>query len=472
MTGIFRYARRKARIIICARRTGRMAGYGLCLLAALYAGPGIDGTARAAVQSISRPQVQTPQVQTPQVQPPAAPVPPQTVGGQARGPQPPDYSVPAPAQPMPALGGGNNSATGTAAAPVAPTPSGAPATAAASAPQTAESAEQRNNKALDAYGRGEYHQALELWRAAANAGDPQAMNNLGVLYDKGLGVEPDVGRALHWYAKSAEAGHPSGMCNFGRMLEQGRGIPQDVEEAARWFDLAARKGQPEAQYNLGMLYEQGHGVGKDDAAAAAWYSRAAAANQPNALARLGHFYREGRVVKKNLESATLLLYGAAMQGNTAAMKELEDMADAAAEHINNAVLFGLRLDGADRAAMRAALKQAGAVPEREKDGYICDVYKGEKLIPGADQMAICYGPGERQPLAFVSIDYPARDASFGKRVREMAEQRFGKPDAVEGEMSCLWNLGKVLVAVQYMPEKKIASLMYMIPRVYYLTQGH
>lgn len=456
MTGLLRYARRKARIIIYAQQALRNGGYGVCLLAALGAGIAPGGSASAAVQQIPRPQIQTPQVQ-----PPVPPVLPQPAGGQTRAPQPPDYSVPAPAQPLPTLGGGNK-APAPAAAPPAATP----------APVPAESAEERNRKALDACARGEYHQALQLWQPAAEAGDAQAMNNLGVLYDKGLGVEPDVGRALHWYAKSAEAGHPSGMCNFGRMLEQGRGIPQDVEEAARWFDLAARKGQPEAQYNLGMLYEQGHGVGKDDAAAAAWYSRAASANQPDALARLGHFYRVGRVVKKNSESATLLLYGAAMQGNAAAMKELEEMADASADRTRNAVLFGLRLDGADRASMRTALKQAGAVPEREKDGYICDVYKGGKLIPGADQMAMCYGPGERQPLAFVSIDYPARDVSFGKRVREMAEQRFGKPDAVEGEMSCLWNLGKVLVAVQYMPEKKIASLMYMIPRVYYLTQGH
>lgn len=464
MTGFLRYARRKARIIIYGK-TGRGTG-GVCLLLMVGFGLACAGGASAAVQQIARPQVQTPQVQTP-----LAPVPPQPVGGQTRAPQPPDYSVPAPAQPMPALGGSSAPAAAAPdAAPANPVPGSTPAAATPGSLPT-ESAEERNRKALAAYGRGEYHLALQLWQPAAEAGDAQAMNNLGVLYDKGLGVEPDVGRALHWYAKSAEAGHPSGMCNFGRMLEQGRGIPQDVEEAARWFDLAARKGQPEAQYNLGMLYEQGHGVGKDDAAAAAWYSRAAAANQPNALARLGHFYREGRVVKKNRESATLLLYGAAMQGNAAAMKELEEMADASAGRTQNAVLFGLRLDGADRAAMRTALKQAGAVPEREKDGYICDVYKGGKLIPGADQMAMCYGPGDRQPLAFVSIDYPARDASFGKRVREMAEQRFGKPDAVEGEMSCLWNLGKVLVAVQYMPEKKIASLMYMIPRVYYLTQG-
>ena len=37
------------------------------------------------------------------------------------------------------------------------------------------------------------------------------MNNLGVLYDLGQGVEPDLGRALHWFAESAKTGHPSGM---------------------------------------------------------------------------------------------------------------------------------------------------------------------------------------------------------------------------------------------------------------------
>ncbi|WP_300709601.1 sel1 repeat family protein [uncultured Desulfovibrio sp.] len=500
MTGFLSYARLAARIIILGRRPG-VAAFA-CLWGLLLASPPFAHSARAAAQ-IAQPQVQTPQVQTPQVAVPVAPVaptPPRGDGSQisrtpVRSAQPaspapgtpagatrpqtprtPDYSVPA--QPLPALGQGGLAPAG--GSPAAPAPAGrTPAAKPSPAPQAAplatpppetDSPGERNRKALDAFARGEYYQALRLWQEAAEAGDPQAMNNLGVLYDKGLGVEPDVGRALHWYAKSADAGHPSGMCNFGRMLEQGRGVPLDAAEAARWFDLAARRGQPEAQYNLGMLYEQGHGVQKDDAAAAAWYSRAATANQPDALARLGHFYRVGRVVKQDIPSATLLLYGAAMQGNAAAMKELESLAEATPERRANAVLFGQRLDGTNRAQMRAALKQAGAVAEREKDGYPCDVYKGGKLIPGAEQMGICYGPADDQPLAFVSIDYPARDASFGKRVRSMAEQRFGKPDAEEGEMSCLWNLGKVLVAVQYMPEKKIASLMYMIPRVYHLTQ--
>ena len=178
--------------------------------------------------------------------------------------------------------------------------------------------------AARAYAQGNFLKARDIWQKLAEEGDAQAMNNLGVLYDQGHGVEPDTGRALHWFAQSAKAGHPSGMSNYGRMLEQGRGIAANPQEAARWFDLAARQGQPEAQYNLGLLYERGRGVPQDDKAAAAWYSRAAAQQQSESLARLGHFYRAGRGVAKNPGRAVLLLYAAAMSGEAGAIRELEE----------------------------------------------------------------------------------------------------------------------------------------------------
>ena len=51
----------------------------------------------------------------------------------------------------------------------------------------------------------------------------------------------------------------------------------------------------------------------------AWYSRAAAQQQTEALFRLGHFYRIGQGVTKNPARAVLLLYAAAMNGDTNAM---------------------------------------------------------------------------------------------------------------------------------------------------------
>lgn len=322
-----------------------------------------------------------------------------------------------------------------------------------------------------AYSRGDFLKAREIWQKLAAAGDGQAMNNLGVLYDQGQGVEPDAGRALHWFALSAKAGHPSGMSNYGRMLEQGRGIAADPQEAARWFDLAARKGQPQAQYNLGLLYEQGRGVAQNDQAAAAWYSRAAAQQQTEALARLGHLYRAGRGVARNAGRATLLLYAAAMNGQTRAMQELEEMAKQGPAR-PRAVLFGQELDTVDRAALRAALKKAGLPASREDDAFICDLYDARRQIPGAEQMAACYGPGAPAPLGFIKIDYPAADKATADHILRMVEERFGPPSAGEGDDARLWNLGSVVVATQYAPTHRRMSLMYMIPRVYHLTRGH
>ncbi|MDR1660162.1 MAG: sel1 repeat family protein [Desulfovibrio sp.] len=324
-------------------------------------------------------------------------------------------------------------------------------------------------EALRAYEHGDFFRARDIWQKLAEAGDGQAMNNLGVLYDQGKGLEEDSGRAVYWFEKAARAGHPAGMSNYGRMLESGRGIAENPQEAARWFDRAAREGQPEAQYNLGFLYEQGRGVRQDDRAAAAWYGRAAAQQQTEALARLGHCYRMGRGVPKDSAKATLLLYAAAMNGHAQAIRDLEELSGEASKR-QPAMLFGQKLDDTDRNAMRAALHGAGVPVVREDDGFICDIYDARGLIQGAGEMAACYAPGKSAPLGFVKIDYGAATAVTADNIARMLRGRFGDPSAEEGGDARLWNLGPVLVATRYMPTHRLLSLMYMVPRTYYLTQ--
>ena len=354
------------------------------------------------------------------------------------------------------------------AAAQAPAPAPAPAPPAAAAPQEPVWPEGPAGDAARAFAAGDVATARGIWEKLAGQGDGQAMNNLGVLYDQGQGVEPDTGRALHWFAKAADAGNASGMSNYGRMLEQGRGMEANPGEAARWFDLAARMGQPEAQYNLGFLYEHGRGVPRDDAAAAAWYSRAAAQGQREALGRLGHFYRVGRGVAANTQRASLLLYAAAMEGLPAAIEELRLMA---ADGAQPAVLFGQKLDTATRAGMRDVLRKAGATARSEDDAKICDTYDAARVVPGATEMAICYGRAREAPLAFIKIDYPAPDKARAEAILKMVEGRFGAPSAGEGEDSRLWNLGTTLVATQYAPTHGQMSLMYMVPAVYHETRG-
>lgn len=436
----------------------------LALILALTAPGGIPAVRATApadqVQTPPQTQVQTPRPATPPAAPKAAPT---------RKKKSKTRKKNAAARTAPAAAG---AAAGAGATTQTPAPD-------ALSPSQAEETPERDpapalpegpaGDAARAYARGDFLTARDIWQKLAEGGDGQAMNNLGVLYDQGQGVEPDTGRALHWFAQSAKAGHPSGMSNYGRMLEQGRGMTANPGEAARWFDLAARQGQPEAQYNLGLLYEQGRGVPRDDKAAAAWYSRAAAQQQTEAMARLGHFYRAGQGVEKNSARAALLLYAAAMNGEDGAIRELEEMAKEGPAR-PAAVLFGQKLDNTDRAAMRAALKKSGTPASRESDDFICDLYDVRRVVPGAEQMAACYGPGATAPLGFLKIDYAAPDKATAGRILRMVEERFGPPSAGEGDDARLWNLGSVVVATQYAPTHRQMSLMYMVPRVYHLTR--
>lgn len=343
--------------------------------------------------------------------------------------------------------------------------------------------------AAAAYTSGDYVKARQLWQELAAKGDARAMNNLGVLFDRGQGVPEDPAEAVRWFKQAAESGHGPGMSNYGRMLEQGRGVTRDAAQAAHWFQQAAERNVADAQYNLGVLYERGEGVPASDKDAAAWYSRAAANQQVNAQARLGQFYRDGRGVDKNATRAVLLLYGAAMEGHSSAVHDLEVLAEqeraaqgagksggrAGSAPASKASVFGVELAGATRATMRDALKKSAVPAVREDDQYICDVYNVRKSVPGATELAACYGTAvsgdvSAQPLGFIKIDYPATDRKHAGRVRAMVEGRFGKASAGEGADGALWNLGTVIVATQFVPDTKQVGLMYMIPRVYHLTR--
>ena len=327
-----------------------------------------------------------------------------------------------------------------------------------------------SEEASQAYLQGDYAKARAIWQKMADEGDAYAMNNLGIIYDRGLGVPVDLGRAIFWFSKSANEGNPQGMSNYGWMLDQGRGVAPSPTEAARWYDKSARLGQAEAQYNLGLMYERGRGVPKDLPSAAAWYSQAASQQQTEALARLGHLYRYGLGVEQNPAKACLLLYAAAMNGNEDAMRELEELApkDASSKGI---ALFGQRMDQTNRRTMRQVLQKSGVPGVRVKDEFICDIYDVRKAVPGATQMTVCYGPAPESPLGFLKIDYAAPSKEYALQIKTMVGGRFGEVSAQESEFSNLWNMGTCIVATQYSPENNQISLMYLVPRVYHLTKS-
>ena len=62
------------------------------------------------------------------------------------------------------------------------------------------------DKSIDAYQRGDYRVALAGFKALAEQGDAPAQSNLGLMYEKGMGVTQDFPQAMRWYRKAADQG--------------------------------------------------------------------------------------------------------------------------------------------------------------------------------------------------------------------------------------------------------------------------
>jgi hypothetical protein len=96
--------------------------------------------------------------------------------------------------------------------------------------------------------------ALELLVGAAEAGNTEAMNFLGVLYAIGSQVPRDYPMALYWFQKAIDSGSSDAMDNLARMYVVGMGVPRDYVNALRWFERAAVRGNVHSMYSTAVIY--------------------------------------------------------------------------------------------------------------------------------------------------------------------------------------------------------------------------
>ncbi|MES2046485.1 MAG: SPOR domain-containing protein [Pseudomonadota bacterium] len=131
---------------------------------------------------------------------------------------------------------------------------------------------------VDAWSRGEYRKAVDIWRVDANAGDADAQFNMGQAYRLGRGVPVDLPMAEGWFRKAALQGHVEAITNYGLTLfdEGKRG------EAVPWLEKSVARGEPRAQMVLGTMLFNGDGVAKDWPRAYALLVRSAASGLPRA----------------------------------------------------------------------------------------------------------------------------------------------------------------------------------------------
>jgi len=89
-----------------------------------------------------------------------------------------------------------------------------------------------------AYDRADYKTALNVWMASAELGDAEAQANVGQIFERGLGGEPNYEAAVVWYTKAAEQGNARAQFNLGTLYEQGLGVEKSKLLALNWYRKA------------------------------------------------------------------------------------------------------------------------------------------------------------------------------------------------------------------------------------------
>lgn len=136
--------------------------------------------------------------------------------------------------------------------------------------------------------------AARWFRRCADAGNPQAQNQLGYMYAEGIGVPVDGAEAMRWFLRAAVAGYPPAQFDLGHLYADGKFVSADPEEAVRWYRRAANAGFAPAEFNLAMTYLEGSGVPSDLDQAVFWLTRAAQDGNHKAQMNLALLYAAGR----------------------------------------------------------------------------------------------------------------------------------------------------------------------------------
>jgi TPR repeat protein len=120
-----------------------------------------------------------------------------------------------------------------------------------------------------------YEDAFKCYYNAANRGHIEAMNQVGIHYDLGLGCDENQGEAFNWFEKAANLGNIQAKFKLATFYYNGLIVKKDLERAFSLFLQSSEAGDYQSQYYLGVCYKNGYGVEMDLNKAIFWYEKAA-----------------------------------------------------------------------------------------------------------------------------------------------------------------------------------------------------
>lgn len=172
------------------------------------------------------------------------------------------------------------------------------------------------------YDNRDYEKALNLFIKCAQDGNPIALEKLGLMYSKGIGVDLNIELSNTYYEKAfnlynnlLETANDklTSYINYrlGKMYENGLGTAIDYEKAISCYNYAIENaGNKYAMYSLGKMYLDGKGA--DEGADLDAYKsqsfdyikNSADLDFAYAAYQTGTFYKQGLYVSQDLENAS------------------------------------------------------------------------------------------------------------------------------------------------------------------------
>ncbi len=156
--------------------------------------------------------------------------------------------------------------------------------------------------------------SFQMYREAAETGQPFACFSVGRCYEEGRVVEKDLQKAYEWYQKGASGGDINAWVALGRMFDLGIYVDKDPKLSHMWLERAAGKGHPLGMIGSGKHYASGEGVPKDPKRALELFEQAHELNKGLASYVLGEAIGDGIGCEKDYKKAFELFKEADQNG--------------------------------------------------------------------------------------------------------------------------------------------------------------
>jgi TPR repeat protein len=186
------------------------------------------------------------------------------------------------------------------------------------------------NRMGELYERGlgvgrDYNRSFDLYQKSAILGNSYGQANLANSLFFGVGTERNLTEALVWAKKGAEGDVPMAINQLGWQYRTGMGVPVDTAEARRRYQRSAELGDSTGESELGWMYAHVEPI--DYQLAMRWYGKAADQNDQTAENNIGYLYENGLGVSQDYGHAASWYQMAAAMGYARAQFHLGHLYD-------------------------------------------------------------------------------------------------------------------------------------------------